>query len=687
MLQFPLSFFLKGVWKKNLTSLKKLGLFKVEDLLFYFPTKYKDFSKVKKISELKIGEEASVKGKIIKAEIKKTLKTKRTIFEIIIDDGTGLIKGVWFGKSYLSKILKPGKEIYLAGKAYFDDFYGFYLLEPIYEFESQVKLHLARIVPFYRETRGITSRFFRYLIKKILPLAKKIEDPLPKEILKRFQLPEKSQAIIWLHQPKSFSEIEKAKKRFDFENLFLFQLFLALKKKNLEKFSAPKIEIDQKFLNQILKSLPFSLTFDQKKALSEILADFRKPYPSNRLLEGDVGSGKTIVALIASMMVIKNGLQVVMLAPTEILACQHFQTAIKFFSDFGFSFGLLASKKCQIFSQKEVASIKKENLKREIKKGNVDLIFGTHALLEEGVSFKKLGLVIIDEQHRFGVEQRKKLTEQKGFVPHFLSMTATPIPRTLALAVYADLDLSIIKRGPKKRKVITKIVAPQSREKVYQFIKEEIKKGSRVFVICPLIEGGKDLESHSVMAEKEKLKKIFGEKILGVLHGKMKPEEKQKIIEAFSQGKIKILISTSVIEVGIDIPEANIMIIEGAERFGLASLYQMRGRIGRSGKLGFCFLFCEKITPSVKKRLKAISEAKDGFELAQKDLEIRGPGEVLGKRQHGVPDKIMEVLKNPEILKLSKEAVDFILKRDPYLKNYPSLKKAVLELEESLHLE
>ena len=685
MFDLPLTS-IKGIWKKNLSGLKKLGIFTIKDLLFYFPTKYKDFSKIKKISNLKIGEEASIKGKIIKTEIKRTPKKRQTIFEIIVDDGSGLIKGVWFGKLYLSKILKEGQTIYLAGKTYFDQ-YGFYFLDPIYEFESQLKIHLARIVPFYKETKGITSRYLRYLIQKILPLAKKIEEPIPKEILKKYHLPEKSQAIFWLHQPKNFLEVKLAQKRFDFENLFLFQLFLTLKKRNLKKFFAPKIEIDKNFLNQILNSLPFKLTFDQTKALFEILSDFKKPYPSARLLEGDVGSGKTIVALIASMVVLKNGYQVAILVPTEILAYQHFQTAIKFFSNFNFNFGLLLSKNCQIFSGGQSAKIKKESLKKEIKEGNINLVFGTHTLIQEGVSFKNLGFVVIDEQHRFGVEQRKKLTQQKEVLPHFLSMTATPIPRTLALAVYADLDLSIIKQMPKKRKVITKIVAEEGREKVYQFIKEEIKKGSKVFVVCPLIEESKVLEAESVKKQYEKLKKIFDKEILGVLYGKMKPEEKQKVIKDFIEGKIKILISTSVVEVGIDIPEANIMIIEGAQQFGLASLHQIRGRIGRGGKMGFCFLFCDKLTPSVKKRLKAIQESKDGFELAKKDLEIRGPGEILGKKQHGLPDQIMKVLNDPEILKLSKEGIDFILKKDPDLEHYPSLKKEILEMKESFHLE
>ncbi|MCD6085593.1 ATP-dependent DNA helicase RecG [bacterium] len=685
MLNFPLTS-IKGIWRKNISGLRKLGLLTVKDLLFYFPTKYKDFSKVKKISRLKIGEEVVIKGKIVKTELKKTPKKRRTIFEIIVDDGSGLIKGVWFGKLYLSKILKENQVIYLAGKTYFDK-YGFYFLEPIYEFESQLKIHLARIVPFYKETKGITSRYLRYLIQKILPLARKIEEPLPKEILRKYHLPEKSQAISWLHQPKNFLQIKLAQKRFDFENLFLFQLLLTLKKRSLKKYLSPKIEIDKNFLNQILNSLPFKLTFDQTKALFEILSDFKKSYPSNRLLEGDVGSGKTIVALIASMVVLKNKYQVAVLVPTEILAYQHFQTAIKFFSNFNFNFGLLLSKNCRIFSGGESAKVKKESLKREIKEGEIDLVFGTHALLYEEVSFKSLGFVVIDEQHRFGVKQRKKLTYQKDVLPHFLSMTATPIPRTLALAVYADLDLSIIKQMPKKRKVITKIVAQEGRSKVYQFIKEEIKKGSKVFVVCPLIEESKVLEAESVTKQYEKLKKFFSEEILGVLYGKMKPEEKQNVIKNFIEGKIKILISTSVVEVGIDIPEANIMIIEGAQQFGLASLHQIRGRIGRGGKMGFCFLFCDKLTPSVKKRLKAIQEAKDGFELAKKDLEIRGPGEVLGKKQHGLPDRIMKVLNDPEILKLSKEGIDFILKKDCALTQYPFLKKAILEIGDSVHLE
>ena len=444
-------------------------------------------------------------------------------------------------------------------------------------------------------------------------------------------------------------------------------------------------------LKKFTDQLNFQLTQDQKNAILDILKDLQKGKPMNRLLQGDVGSGKTIVAAIAALMTVNNNYQVALMAPTEILAEQHFRTFTQLFKDFDITIGLITSTTTQITWKGLVSILTKKDFLKNCAQQQIQIVIGTHALIQKNVRLPHLGLAIIDEQHRFGVEQRKKLLENKdNFIPHLLSMTATPIPRTLALTLWGDLDISSIKELPKNRKpIITKIITPHQRKKIYQFIRSQIQAGRQSFVICPLINNSLKLEVKSVTQEYEKLKKeVFPDLSIAMLHGKMKTEIKDNVMKQFLNQEIDILISTSVIEVGIDVPNATVMMIEGAERFGLAQLYQFRGRVGRGKYQSYCFLFTETNNTNSYKRLEAILKAKNSFELAELDLQMRGPGEFLGKRQSGLPDYFMEALKNLNLIEITKKEAENLLNNDPELKQYPLLKEKTeqqLSILEMLH--
>src|SRR3989344_1064215 len=470
-----------------------------------------------------------------------------------------------------------------------------------------------------------------------------------------------------------------------------------------EKASAVKTDVDE--LKKITEALPFKLTLSQKKSLWEIVQDMGKPAPMNRLLQGDVGSGKTVVAAVAALLAANNGFQSAFMAPTEILARQHFQTLKKLFPDFNEKIALITSSESKIFYGDSLESaVKKADLVKKVESGEIKIIFGTHSLIQKNIKFASLALVVIDEQHRFGVKQRAELLKNHSrVIPHLLSMSATPIPRTLMLTVFGDLDLSVINELPENRKgIVTKIVDPINRSLAYDFIRSQVKKGRQVFVICPRIEPSANnepaanlrisewqkLETKSVMEEYEKLsQKIFPDLRVGMLHGQIKSKEKADIMKKFQKGETDILVSTSVIEVGVDIPNASIMLIEGADRFGLAQLYQFRGRVGRGEYQSFCFLFTESGLKSAYHRLRSLVEAKNGFELAEKDLAIRGPGEFLGEEQTGIPDLAMKAVRNPELVKSSRQAAEDVLKNDPELEKYPLLKKRLESFQQEVHLE
>lgn len=713
---------LKKVGPVYLKKLNKLKIKTVRDLFFHFPHRYDDFSQIIPISQLQLGQIATICGKISEIGLTRTPWRKMTIVEAIIEDKTGTIRAVWFNQPYLIRSLRQGKTVNLAGKV---TFAGETLCfsNPIYEIvkpptpyqnkfgRGQAETtHTGRLVPVYHETAGLTSRYLRYLIKPLLPLADKIIDFLPELIKKEFELMNLIEAIKQIHFPVNVSLAKTARQRLAFDEIFLIQLNVLKQRQKLNQEKAIAIPFNQKLIKSFVKSLPFKLTDDQRLAAWEIFQDLAKKRPMNRLLNGDVGSGKTVVAAMAALELAKAGYQIALMAPTEILARQHFQTFESFLKKQKIKIALLTGSDNITNTNK---TITRRLLKKKISRGKIDIVIGTHALIsvkggpppeadaplerasggQENLSFKNLALAIVDEQHRFGIVQRAALQRkiyqlEDGLptLPHLLSMTATPIPRTLALTIYGDLDISLLKEMPKGRqKIITEIVALANRKKAYSFIKSQIKQKRQAFVICPLIDESEKLEVKSVTQEYEKLSsKVFPKFKIAMLHGKLKAKEKEEIMKKFKNGQTDILVSTSVVEVGIDIPNATVMMIEGADRFGLAQLYQFRGRIGRGALQSYCFLFTDSTAKKTHQRLKAVLKAKDGFELAEKDLKIRGPGDFLGTRQWGLPDLTMASLNDLELVQKAREAAKKILENN--LVN-PLLEKKLKEFQKSIHLE
>ena len=680
-------------------KLKKLGIETIRDLLFHFPHRYEDFSTLTKISDAKEGDTIYIQGKVL--EIKNTITWKRrmAITEAIVKDNSGSIKVLWFNQPYLADTLKQGSLVCLAGKVAVGkkSYSGIYLSSPIYEkissFEKKNLIHTGGLIPVYPETEGLSSRWLRYILRPILNQFKNsLKDPLPKLLREKNDLLVLNEAIWQIHFPETKKLAKQARARFSFQELFLIQLNVLREKMRLKKEGALDVPINIEITKRLVDSLPFKLTDAQRKSSWQILKDIEKPRPMNRLLEGDVGSGKTIVAIIASLNVAQAGFQTAFMAPTEILAKQHFDTLKETLKDFKLKIGLLTGHEVRMKRK-----ISKKEFLEKVRQGKIDIIVGTHALIQKEVRFKKLALVIVDEQHRFGIKQRARLCREYGeetkLVPHLLSMTATPIPRTLALTLYGDLDLSILNQMPKgRKKIITELIPPKKRKGVYTFIKKEVKKGKQVFVICPRIEDKETSQNWSgvkaVKKEYEKLsKKIFPKLKVSMLHGKMKSKEKEEIMTKLKNKKIDVLVSTSVVEVGIDIPDATIMIIEGSDRFGLSQLHQFRGRVGRSHAQSFCFLFVDTWSPKTKKRLKALLSSETGFELAEKDLEIRGPGEIFGVRQWGIPDLAMSSLGDTALVEKTRTCAKEILKKDPNLKKLPLLRKEVKDFGKRIHLE
>jgi ATP-dependent DNA helicase RecG len=685
-------------------KLKKLGIKTVRDLLFHFPHRYEDFSRVIPISKVRKGEKVSIQGKILDIRNIRTPRKRMVLTQALVGDNTGSLQVIWFNQPYLINNFKKGDFLFLAGKMN-QKGEGRYLSSPAYEkvppefqFKNSDLIHTARLVPVYPETEGLSSRWLRFIIKPLLDQFKnKILDPLPDYLIKKYNFLPLKEALWQIHFPDSLEMAQKSKKRFIFEELFFLSLFILRKRIELAKEKSAVVPLNLDLVKQFVKNLPFRLTNDQRKAAWQILKDLTKSSPMNRLLQGDVGSGKTVVASLAVLNTVKAGYQVAILAPTEILSQQHYQTFNWLLKKYKRKIGLITSKESKLENKK----VKRKELLEKVKNGEVDILIGTHALVQKEVKFGKLALVIVDEQHRFGVEQRASLCQQRELIPHFLSMTATPIPRTLSLTIYGDLNLSLIKELPKgRKKVITEIIPPEKRKNVYDFVKKQIRKGRQVFVICPRIEASNRnqelldkrrvswAEVKAVKKEYEKLtKKIFPEFKVVILHGKMKNEEKEKIMKEFKEGKINILVSTSVIEVGIDVPNATVMLIEGADKFGLAQLHQFRGRVGRSEKQSFCFLFTDFPSQRTNQRLRALIKCENGFELAEKDLEIRGPGDFIGQRQWGIPDIAMDALKDISQVERARKEAKEILEKDPELKRYPLLKEKLAEFGQKVHLE
>ncbi|MFA5128839.1 MAG: ATP-dependent DNA helicase RecG [Patescibacteria group bacterium] len=669
------------VGKATSKKLQNLGLRTAEDLLFYFPFRYEDWSKILPISQMTYGSAGTCRGTVELIKNTRSFHKRKNITEALVSDNSGSIKVVWFNQPFLTKILKVGDEIFLSGKVDFDRF-GIHLTSPSYEKVGAVgeAIHTARIVPVYGTTENLTNKQLRFLVKLIAPLALKIRDWLPAEIRKEFRLIDLNRTLKQIHFPESVDLVKAARHRLKFNELFLVQLQNLLLKNNLQKSVAPRISFQEEKTKKFTAGLPFKLTNGQRQAAWEILQDMGAGKPMNRLLEGDVGSGKTVVAAIAILNVFLNGYRTILMAPTEILAKQHFNTFCKLFSNL--KIGLVTR------SEKKINCETEKNNDTEFIINNSDLIIGTHALIQDDVKIDKLGLAIVDEQHRFGVKQRQALKGDKES-PHFLSMTATPIPRTMSLVFYGDLDVSVIKELPVgRKKILTKVVSPEKRNAAYNFIRKEIKDSRQVFVICPLIDQSDKLGVKSAKEEYKKLsQEIFPELKIGLLHGKMKSEDKEKTMREFLENKINILVSTSVVEVGVDVPNATIMMIEGAERFGLAQLHQFRGRVGRSDFQSYCFLFSDSDSEEAARRLLVMTTCNDGFALAEKDLEFRGPGEVWGVRQSGMPDLQIATLTDYAIIKEAKAAAENFIKKDPDLVKYPDLRDKLGNFLEKVHLE
>lgn len=682
-------------------KLEKLGIRTVRDMLFHFPFRYEDYSEVTPIANVTEGENLTVIGELIDVETKKTWKKKMTITEGYVRDNSETIRVVWFNQHYLRNSLKKGQPIRISGKVASDK-NGLFFSSPAWEVSSRDTVHTGRMVPIYPETSGITSRWIRWQLKMIFEKGFEIEEPLPESVLEKYNLPEIKKALQFLHFPKTKDEYIVAQKRFAFEEMFLVQIKSIQIKNEYKKEDAVSFEYDEKLVNKFKDGLPFKLTGAQERSIKEILNDLEKTHPMNRLLNGDVGSGKTVVAATASLAVAKNSNQVVIMAPTEVLARQHFEGFCKLFVKENINIGLLTNSYKLVSWDIRLRSepnhlfkeTNREKFLEKIKEGELDIIIGTHAVIQKDILFNRLALVIVDEQHRFGVNQRAYLQQEvfkmddgiKKMIPHFLTMTATPIPRTLSMAFFGNLDISLLDEMPKNRKeIITKIVTKSERENVYSFIREQINQGRQAFVILPLIEESKALKDvKAAITEHEKLsKKIFPDLNVGLIHGRLKSKEKEEVMQEFKDRKFDILVSTSVIEVGIDIPNSTIIVIEDAYRFGLAQLHQFRGRVGRGEHESYCFLFSKTKT----ERLKVMERYSDGFKIAQKDLEIRGPGEFFGSRQSGLPDNAMKNITNIKLIQFSRDEAQRILDKDPELKKHLSLKDALKNFEEKVHLE
>jgi len=646
--------------------LKKLNIFTAEDFLHHYPSRYKDFSKITTINRIRPEEIVTIQGTILACNNIYTKRGKK-IQKAVIQDKTGEIEVIWFNQPFIIHSLKPKLQISLSGKTQFFNS-KLSLFSPEYEIlkPHQKPIHTSAIIPVYPETAGLSSKWLRsrlnLLLKHLLP---KLPDYLPTNIKSANKLINLKTALQHIHFPDTFLQLDPAKNRLAFDELFLLQLETLLKKQQWQKKKLThKLNIDQNKILKLISNLPFKLTSAQNKSIKEILADLSTDKPMNRLLQGDVGSGKTVVAAVAIYTAYLNGFQTALMAPTEILANQHLATLKTVFSNTPIKIELITS------------STRKLNTKYKIQ--NTDILIGTHALLFRKLNMQKLGLVIIDEQHRFGVQQRSKLIDLSK-TPHLLTMTATPIPRTIALTLYGDLNISFIDKMPIGRKPIkTWVVPPEKRLSAYHWISKQIKKHkTQTFIIYPLIDQSdketmKDIKAAT--AEFAKLTQIFSDLKLDLLHGRMKSVAKNKAINSFKKGETNILISTSVIEVGIDIPNATIMLIEDADRFGLAQLHQLRGRVGRGDKSSFCLLFSQSSKPAIISRLKSLEKSQSGLELAETDLKLRGPGEVFGVKQHGFFQLKIASFADKKLIQSTNKTAKIIIKQKK-LSNYPLLKK------------
>ena len=704
--------------------LERLGLFTVQDFLFYFPRRYDDFSQTVTLSEQYLHSVVTVSATVLKTKLSRLFRRKLTITEVIFEDENKVkLKAVWFNQPFILEAMPEGTEVRLSGKLEYKGKY-FFFSNPAWEKASREKTNTGQIVPVYPETPGITSKWIRWQMKIFLEKSPDLKDYVPEEIRQKLHLYSLPYALRQIHFPQNNEKLLIAQKTFAFREMFLMQAKTLQIKNIWERQTAIPLSCETQTIETFIANLPFTLTGAQRKASFEILEDLKKATPMNRLLNGDVGAGKTVVAAISALSALSQGYQVAILAPTEVLALQHFQSFSKLFENYDFNIALLTSsyklislpkktrnknseienlkliENCKLKianSSGNIISATRLKLLEAINSGIVQLTIGTHAIIQKDVAFKNLALVIIDEQHRFGVAQRAFLQQatlqlddgEKKTIPHLLTMTATPIPRTMAITFFGSLDLSLLDEMPKNRKIVkTKIVLPAQRKQVYAFIRREIAAGRQAFVVLPFVEESKVLtEVKAATEEYKKLALIFPAYRLGLMHGRLKAKEKEKVMQEFKQQKSQILVSTSVVEVGIDVPNATIMLIENSDRFGLSQLHQFRGRVGRGEHQSYCFLFTESTTQTSLERLRALEKSNDGFALSEIDLKMRGPGQLLGKAQSGLPDIAMQNLHNLKLIKIARAEAENILKIDPKLKKHPLIAKALEKFAKDVHLE
>ncbi len=670
----------KGISPAVLSRLGKLGVSTIRDLLFFFPHRYDDFSRINPISKLTVGKDQTVIGAVWEARVR-TYSRGRKAVEAVIGDETGNVRAIWFNQVYLTKILKTNTKVVLSGAV--EVFRGTLVMEsPEYEIlnPGEELLHTGRLVPVYPLTAGLSAKAVRRVVKNVLDsYASSLKEHLPESIRSRIRLLPLPGAVREVHFPSEVRAAEEARRRLAFDELFTIQMGVISRKKQWQGEPGHPLDMDHRVLEATLRALPYSLTGAQKKALAQILDDLKRPVPMSRLLQGDVGSGKTVVAALALLVAAANGYQGVLMAPTEILAEQHFKTLQGFFRLFAspvwestfFNSYALSYRSAPLGMGLLIGSLparEKNDIQRRLAQGGVDIVVGTHALIQGGVSFDKLGLVVVDEQHRFGVMQRAALLG-KGTRPHLLAMTATPIPRTLSLTIYGDLDISVLDELPPGRpRVRTRWLSPEKRQVAYAFLRKQVQEGRQVFVICPLIEGSEALEAKAATEEFERLsQEIFTDLRMGLLHGRMPMQEKDEVMRQFRDGQLDILVSTPVVEVGIDIPNATVMLVEGADRFGLSQLHQLRGRIGRGQHESYCMLLADDPSPEAAQRLSILEKTHDGFVIAEEDLRLRGPGEFFGTRQSGFPDLRMARLTDVSLLELARKEAEALLEKDSSL--------------------
>ncbi|MBI3990613.1 MAG: ATP-dependent DNA helicase RecG [Candidatus Omnitrophica bacterium] len=651
--------FVKGVGPERLKILTRLGVNTIEDLLYLFPRRYEDRSRLKPISELKPGELQTVRGTVITARIRRA-RRGFSILQLTVGDDTGTLTAVWFNQPYLAKQFTAGKDIILSGKVEWFD--NLQMNSPEYELlneDEEDTIHTGRIVPIYPLTEGISQRRLRAIIKNVVDnYAGFAQDFLPNEIITARKFPAVARALSSVHFPENFIELARARNRLIFDEFFILQLGLTLKRKQVkEGLTGLPHQIKGGLPGKFISGLHFNLTPGQWQVIYQLQKDMAGSRPMNRLLQGEVGSGKTVIAAYALVLTVQNGFQGVVMAPTEILAVQHYMTFNKWLSPLGINVRLLVSG---------IPAREKKVIIEEAANGKANVVVGTQALIQPKIKFNNPGLVVIDEQHRFGVVERA-LLGRKGESPHVLVMTATPIPRTLALTLYGDMDISLLKGLPPGRKPVkTYLVNEAMRNRIYEFLRKEMSRGHQIFIVYPLIEESDKIELKAAIVMYEHLQKVFPEFKLGLLHGRMKPKEQEEVMRLFQENSINALVSTTVIEVGVDIPKATVMLVEHAERFGLSQLHQLRGRIGRGEYDSYCILMSDSNAEEARRRLQIMVKTRDGFRLAEEDLKLRGPGEFFGVRQHGMPElKIGDLLSDREILEEArKDARELVAKNE-----------------------